>query len=229
MKLGVVDVMKKLSRTLVAAATALAVGATIVPFASAGPAVPSLNEAGLASGPFSKMHMLLEKTILKVDVVTVDVRVDGKAQGEFVQIAQGKKIEGDVEEQLAKAALAVDNAVVQMRFERDVSLSQWLDQVSSSLDKAVAAGYVSASRKAQVMSSLPTWFAPMKERGFKEGDKVLYRIQKGSLRTVLQQVDGKVTVDQTDTGSDASRVLFSGYFAPGADMRKMLHSLPKAN
>lgn len=221
--------MKKLSRTFIAAFAACAIGAAAIPAAVAGPAVPSLSEGGLASGPFSKMHMLLEKTILNVDVVTVDIRVDAKAQSEFVKIAQGKKIEGDVEEQLARAALAVDNAVVQMKFERDVSLSQWLDQVGGSLDKAVASGYITGARKAQVMSSLPNWFAPIKERGFKEGDKVLYRVQKGSLRTALQQVDGQVSIDQTDTGGDSAKVLFAGYFAPGADMRKMLRSLPKAN
>ncbi len=220
--------MKKLSRTFIAAVTACAIGAAAVPAASAGPAVPSLSEGGLASGPFSKMHMLLEKTILNVDVVTIDVRVDAKAQSEFAKIAQGKKIEGDVEEQLAKAALAVDNAVIQMRFERDVSLSQWLDQVGGSLDKAVASGYITGARKAQVVSNLPNWFAPIKERGFKEGDKVLYRVQKGSLRTALQQVDGQVSIDQTDTGGDSAKVLFAGYFAPGADMRKMLSSLPNA-
>lgn len=221
--------MKKLSRVVVAAATAFSLSVAVVPAANAGPAVPSLSEGGLASGPFSKMHMLLEKTILNVDVVTIDIRVDSKAQSEFAKIAQGKKIEGDVEEQLAKAAMAVDNAVIQMKFERDVSLSQWLDQVSGSLDKAVAAGYITATRKAQVMSGLPNWFSVIKERGFKEGDKVLYRVQKGSLRTALQRADGQVTVDQTDTTGDSAKVLFAGYFAPGADMRKMLRTLPNAS
>lgn len=221
--------MKKLTHTLIAAVTAFAVGATLVPLANASGAVPSLSDAGLASGPFSKMHMLLEKTILKVDVVTIDVRVGPKAQGEFVKIAQGKKIEGDVEEQLAKAALNIDHAVVQMKFERDVSLSQWIDQVSNSLDKAVSAGYVSASRKTQVMNGLPNWFAPVKDRGFKKGDKVLYRVQNGAVRTVLVQIDGQTTVDQNDSGADAARVLFAGYFAPGADLRGLLRTLPSAN
>jgi hypothetical protein len=114
-----------------------------------------------------------------------------------------------------------------MRFERNVSLSQWLDQVSDSLDKAVSAGYISAARKSQVVSNLPNWFAPIRDRGFKQGDKVLYRVTPGSLRTVLHTIEGQTPVDQTD-GGDASRVLFAGYFAPGADMRPMLRSLPNA-
>jgi hypothetical protein len=219
--------MKKLTTLFWAASTAIAIGAALAPAALAGGAVPSLSEGDLASGPFSKMHMLLEKTILNVDVVTVDVRVNAKAQGEFSKIASGKKIEGDVEEQLAKAAIAVDNAVVQMKFERDVSLSQWLDQVEGSLEKAVSAGYIAGARKTQVMTNLPTWFAPIKDRGFKEGDKVLYRVSPGSLRTVLHTMEGQTVVDQTDNG-DASKILFSGYFAPGADMRAMLRSLPNA-
>lgn len=219
--------MKKLTTLFIAACTAVAMGVVVAPAAFAGGAVPSLSEGDLASGPFSKMHMLLEKTILNVDVVTIDVRVNAKAQAEFSKIAAGKKIAGDVEEQLAKAALGVDNAVVQMKFERDVSLSQWLDQVGGSLDKAVAAGYITAARKAQVMTNLPNWFAPIRDRGFNEGDKVLYRVSPGSLRTVLQTVEGQKPVDQTDSG-DASKVLFAGYFAPGADMRAMLRTLPNA-
>lgn len=219
--------MRKFSTLLFVACAAIAVGTVTPNAAIAGGALPSLNEGDLASGPYSRMHMLLEKTILNVDVVTIDVRVNAKAQSEFSKIASGKKIEGNVEEQLAKAALAVDNAVVQMKFERNVSLSQWLDQVGGSLDKAVEAGYLTAARKAQVLSSLPNWFAPIKERGFKEGDKVLYRVTPGSLRTVLQTVEGQAPVDQTD-GGDAARVLFAGYFAPGADLRAMLRSLPNA-
>lgn len=219
--------MRKITSLFIAACTAVALGVAVAPIAFAGGAVPSLNEGDLASGPFSRMHMLLEKTILNVDVVTVDVRVNAKAQEEFTKIAGGKKIEGAVEEQLAKAAVAVDNAVVQMKFERDVSLSQWLDQVGGSLDKAVSAGYITAARRSHVMSNLPNWFAPIKDRGFKEGDKVLYRVNPGSLRTVLHTVEGQTPVDQTDSG-DASKVLFAGYFAPGADMRAMLRSLPNA-
>lgn len=213
----------------VAVGGAVISGGSFVPLAHASAPVPSLASGDLASGPYSKMHMLLEKTILNVDVVTVDVRVDAKAQAEFVKLAQGKKIDGSVEEQLAKAAMATDNAVVQMKFERDVSLSQWFDQVGASLDKAVKAGYITAARKGQVMSALPQWFAPVKDRGFKEGDKVLYRIRPDSLRTVLVTVDGKTAVDQTDKTGDSSKVLFAGYFAPGADMRQpLLRSLPNA-
>lgn len=219
--------MKKLTTLIVAAWAATAVGTTVVPFAFAGAPLPSLSESGLAHGPFSRMHFLLEKTILKIDVVTIDLRVGAKAQSEFIKIAGGKKIEGPIEEHLAKAALAVDDAVVQMKFERDVSLNQWVDQVGSSLDKAVAGGYLTAARKEQVHHNLPKWFAAIKERGFHEGDKVLYRVNPSSLRTVLQTVEGQTLVDQTDTG-DASKVLFAGYFAPGADLRPLLRSLPEA-
>lgn len=221
--------MRKISSKFVAAFAALAIGSAVVPLASAAPAVPSLSAGDLASGPFSRMHMLLEKTILNVDVVTVDVRVDANAQAQFVKIAQGKKIEGAVEEQLAKAAMATDNAVVQMKFERDVSLDQWFEQVGDSLNKAVRAGYLTQARKNQVMAALPQWFAPVKERGFQEGDRVLYQVRPDSLRTVLVTVDGKTAVDQMDKSADSSKVLFAGYFAPGADMRKpLLRSLPNS-
>lgn len=211
--------MAKLRTTLYAALTALALSGVMVTSAVASP--PSLNAPELAQGPFSRMHMLLEKTFLKVDVATIDIRYGAKTQSEFIKVAQGKTLNPALEEQLAKLAVATDDAVVQMRFERSVSLSQWSDQVKDSLGKAVKAGYISSGRRDHVVNNLDKWFSAIKKRGYKEGDKLLYRVTPKGLRTVVVTADGKKVVDFSQAG-DASRVVFAGYFAPDTDMRKPL-------
>jgi hypothetical protein len=207
-------------RTLAASAcliTSLCAGSSL-----AGAPPPALNSSEFAQGPYSSMHMLLEKTILKVDVLTVDVRFGKAVQGKLQQLASGKQYSDELGKQLADTVIAADDALVQLRFVRDVSLDQWMDGVFENLDQAQAAGLISGKLKQKVKDSLPNAFAAVKERGYKEGDRVLYRVKPDSLRTVVVAKDGAVLVDKTDQDKEALRVVLASYFAPKSDFREPL-------
>lgn len=180
---------------------------------------PSLNSSELAQGPYSSMHMLLEKTILNVDVLTVDVRFGKKAHPRLVELAKGKQYSDELGNRVAKVAIGTDDALVQLKFVRDVSLDQWIDGVRENLEQARRAGLISAAVEKRVSQGLPSWFAALKERGYKTHDKLLYRVKPGSLRTVVVAADGKMLVDRTDNDKDARRVVMASYFAPGSDFR----------
>jgi hypothetical protein len=191
-------------------------------------AVPSLNDGSLANGKYSTMHMLLEKTLLKVDVALIDMRVDKPTQEKFAKEAAGKSYNGALEGKLARIAMDADNAVIQLKFVRNVSLSQWIDGVRESLDKAKSAGLISGALAKQVSEGLPQWFKAQESRGFKEGDRILYRVGPDSLRTVTVTGGGNVIVDRTDKGAEKSNMVLATYFAPGTDYRElMLRSLVK--
>ena len=49
--------------------------------------LPSLEGGDLAQGPYSSMHMLLQKTVLNINVADIDVRFDKATQGRFAQLA----------------------------------------------------------------------------------------------------------------------------------------------
>jgi hypothetical protein len=182
--------------------------------------VPSLNE--LAQGKYSRMHMLLEKTLLKIDVALIDVAVDAKTQAALKAAAQGKSHSSALEGQLAKIALGTDDAVIQLKFVRDVSLDQWIDGVRESLVKAEQAGLLQASLRKEVSAGLPKWFAAVKPTGFKNGDRILYRVKADGLRSVVITKGGKVIVDRTDSGADKPDMVLASYFAPGTDYRELL-------
>jgi hypothetical protein len=190
--------------------------------AIAGEPVPSLNASDLAQGPYSAMHMLLEKTILNVDVLTVDVRVNKATQSQFAEIAGGKAYSDALGKQIADIAVRTDHAVVQLRFMRDVSLEQWMDAVRENLQQAKDAGLLTAKVQQRVSSGLPKWFAAISKRGYEEGDRVLYQLKPGALRTVVVSKDGAVLVDQLDRDKDAPRVVMASYFAPKSDFRELL-------
>lgn len=182
--------------------------------------LPSLDE--LAQGKYSRMHMLLEKTILAVDVALIDVAVDAKTQSALQAAAAGKSHSAAVEGELAKIALGADDAVIQLKFVRDVSLDQWIDGVRESLEKAQKSGLLSAALRQEVSRGLPEWFAAVKPTGFKSGDRILYRVKQDTLRSVVVTKAGKVTVDRTDKGKDKSDMVLASYFAPGTDYRELL-------
>ena len=98
--------------------------------------VPSLTDAELGRGIFSKMHMLIEKTILAVDVATLEVRVDPKTEAAFESIAKGKACTQALESELARTMFGAQFAVFELRFLRGISLNQYVNGVRESLDDA---------------------------------------------------------------------------------------------
>jgi hypothetical protein len=189
---------------------------------SAGAPVPSLNSPELGQGEYSSMHMLLEKTLLNVDVLTVDVRFGKAAHAKLTELARGKQYSEALGKQVADVAIRTDDALVQLKFARDVSLDMWMDAVFDNLEQAKDAGLISAKLQQRVKEGLPTWFGALKERGYLKGDRVLYRVRPDSLRTVVVSAEGKVLMDKTDKDKDAPRVVMSSYFAPKSDFRELL-------
>jgi hypothetical protein len=192
-----------------------------LPAGTAG-ALPSLTSPDLAQGPFSSMHMMLQKTILKINVATIDVRVDKQAQARFAELARGKPYSDALARQLAPVAIGAERAAVQMQLVRPVPLYRWMGVVRDNLEQARVAGLISKEIEQKVSNGLPQWFAALDKRGYEKGDRVLYAITPDSLRTVVVSAGGQVLVDMTDTDQGIRRVVLASYFAPGSDFREPL-------
>ena len=112
------------------------------------------------------MHMLFQKTFLRINVATIEVRVDKPAQTQLASLAQGQKYSDGLAQQLAGVAIGAQRAVVQMTFKRDVGLNRWIDVVRENLEQARKAGLISPDLERRVGQGLPQWFSPLKERGY---------------------------------------------------------------
>jgi hypothetical protein len=184
---------------------------------------PSLDGPEWARGPHSAMHMLLEKTLLGVDVLTVDVRVGKPVHRRFVEvIGNNKRYSEKLGADLAAVALEADEALVQVRYLRKVSFAQWLEGVTENLDRAEAAKLITPEMKRRVLGRLPLIFASLKERGYENGDRLLYRVRPSAVRMVVVSEKGTVYVDRTDAGKDPPRIVMASYFAPEGDFREPL-------
>ena len=104
--------------------------------AQAAGAVPSMNAPELGQGPFASMHMLLQKTILKINVLNLEVRLDKAAQGKLAALAQGKAYSEAMAAPLAQAVMGAGHALVQMEFKRDIPLKRWIGVVRDNLEEA---------------------------------------------------------------------------------------------
>jgi hypothetical protein len=204
---------------------AAALGLTAVllaPTSMAGGALPSLDAPELAQGPYSSMHMLLQKTVLKIDVATVDVRVDRATQARFAELARGQQYSYPLDAQLASAAMAAPHAVVQMQFVRDVPLNRWIGVVHDNMELAREAGLIGRDIEQRVANGIPQWFAPLQERGYQKDDKLIYAVSPDTLRTVVVSAGGQVLLDLSEREAGARRVVMPSYFAPKSDTRELL-------
>jgi hypothetical protein len=184
--------------------------------------LPSLDSSELGHGPFSSMHTMLQKTFLRIDVAAVDVRVDRPTQSRLVALAGGKTYSDALAQQLAPVAMAAARAVLQMQFKHDVSLDRWMGVVRDYLDQARAAGLVARDLSQRVGQALPQWFAPLRDRGYHKGDRLLYELTPDALRTVVVSAGGQVLLDRIESEQGARGVVLATYFVPGGELREPL-------
>jgi hypothetical protein len=192
--------------------------------------LPSVQAGALAHGPYSYMHMLFQKTFLRINVATIEVRVDQPAQARLAALAQGQKYSDALAQQLAGAAIGAQRAVVEMKFKRDIGLDRWIGVVRENLEQARKAGLISPDLERRVGQGLPQWFSPLKERGYRKGDRLVYGVEPDSLRTVVVSVAGQVFVDRLEKEQGTRKVVLASYFAPGSEFREaLLKSLFEGN
>jgi hypothetical protein len=190
-------------------------------------AAPAGADAGLVTGDlgqgrYSSMHMTLQKTFIKINVATIDVRFDRQAQARFAALAREQPYSDAIASRLAEVAMGAERAVVEMRFMRDVPLKRWMGVVSDNLEQAREAGLITKEVEQQVNRGLPDWFSALRDRGYEKGDRLVYTIGADSLRTMVAAKDGPVFLDRVDRGASARRVVLVSYFAPKSEFREPL-------
>lgn len=207
-----------------AACASLAAGAV-----RAGGPVPSVATADLAQGPYARMHMLFKKALF-VKVATIDVRIDKPVQAKLASLAKGQKYSEALGAQLAGAIIPAERAIVEMTFKRDVGLDRWIGIVRENLEQAREAGLIGADLERRVGQGLPQAFAALKQRGYLEGDRLVYVVEPDSLRTAVVAAGGQVFVDRLEKDPGTRKVVLASYFAPGSEFREpLLKSLFQAS
>jgi hypothetical protein len=101
--------------------------------------------------------MLLEKTVLNVDVLTVDVRVGRQVHRRLVDvIGTNQRYSEQLGERLASVVLDADDALIEVGYLRDISCKQPMEGVIENLDHAEAAKFITREIRQRAQERVPT-------------------------------------------------------------------------
>lgn len=193
----------------------------LTPMGASGQSVPA-DTLDLAAGSFAEMHMLLQKTIFQVDVLTVRLRFDDEVAARLEALAKGRGLTASVADSIARVALEARDAWAVIEYVRDVKLDQFLGGLRDNMRRAAQAGIIGEQDYEVISAELHLWYAPLEERKVLSGDRIYYRIRGDTVRTVYQGVDGEILLDHTEVGPERRLAVMGGYFAPKSSFRKKL-------
>lgn len=183
-------------------------------------AAPDLMDTtSLGHGPYSRMHTLLEKTIFKVDVLTLDVHVGEEDAQRIERLIGGHGYSAELADSVASVAIQSRDAWARIEFLREVSLDQFVDGVKQDLGRARNARVIRDSDYRTIAEGLPRWFAFLEERRIQKGDQILYRIRGDSLQTRFRSAAGEILLDQIDIGPERRLAVLGSYFVRGSSFR----------
>lgn len=199
----------------------LALAVLLMPLSARGQE-PTLQTETLAHGRYSTMHTLLEKSILRFDVVTVDLRFSESLQVRLAELVAGRERTRSLSDSVAALAVDARDVWAQVFFKRGIGLDQFVDAGRKNARRAHEAGLIRLETFSDVYYNLPVWYNFLQERRIQEGDVMFYRIRGDTLRTVYCGVDGEVFLDQIDVGPERRLSVMGSYFAPKSDFREGL-------
>lgn len=186
------------------------------------PGAAASQSTNVDQGPPVVMETLYEATFLRIDVLTLTVQIGGDTAERMRGLARRADMNRGVVDSIARLAADATDAHASLRFERDVSLDRFLDEVRGSTRAAREAGFIDPETFEMVDRSLPGWYAFLEGRGVEEGDEMQYRIAGDTLEIRYRSGAGELLLDQRDMGAERRRAVLGGYFAPDSDFREGL-------
>lgn len=167
------------------------------------------------------MRTILEKTFLKIDVLSLDLCLDRDAAARIAGFL-AQRNGNPADDSVTQVAIDAHDALGRIRFLRDVRYDQFLDGIVEEQRNAVKAGLLDDSTHGAVRASLPEWFSFLENRDIKEGDEVVYDITGDTIRTTYVDADGVVLMERIDTGPSRRRSVLVTWVARGSGFRKGL-------
>ncbi len=189
---------------------------------AASPALAPVDTASLGHGPYSRMMTLLEKTIFKVDVLTLEIRLGVEDTRRIESLAAGREYSKPLADSIAQVAIHSQDAWAHIEFVREASLEQFLDGIDDNLKKARDAGIIDGATYTMISEGLPRWFGFLAERRVQKGDRIVYRITGDQLRTQYWGADGARVLEQVDEGPERRLAVLGSYFVRGSEFREGL-------
>lgn len=180
------------------------------------------KQAGLAAGPYSVLQGVLKKTVFRVEVARVQIRVDRETQHDLAELTEGRKRTRALSEGAVRTVLGTKQALITAELRRNVPFDRYVESAYKDLADARKSGLVSQDSYWMIARLLPEWFRAFEDRGARKGDRFLCRLTPTSMRVVYTTASGRKLIDRTVRGRDPGRAVLASYLAPGSNFRDEL-------
>jgi len=222
MRLHRVSPTGELARRLRAAALVTTTAVALAAWAPDARAEIGDEQERLASGPYAVLQAVLKKTLLQLEVVRLQIRVDANTQRKLAAIASGRKQSNARADGVVRAVMDTRLAIITAELRRDVPFDKYAQSAYVDLGSARESGLISENVYWSLARLLPEWFRALQDRGARKGDRFMCHLRPGSMRVVYRTRDSVTLVDRTIQGEGPGRAVLASYLAPDSSFRKLL-------
>jgi hypothetical protein len=103
-----------------------------------------------------------------------------------------------------------------------VDVSDFVEEAEKQLALAAEASLISREERDAGVRTLRSFFGSLVERGFEDGDRLVYRSRPDALRMVLRSSKGKTLADERVPGARSGVIVLASYLAPRTTFREPL-------
>ncbi len=182
----------------------------------------SSASAELATGQYSSMRMCLERTFLNINVISLRIQWDTETQRNLGALVAGQSYSEARAQRIVRELLRSNEARATLRFEHDVELGQFLGSVKKGLREARRLGWISSDAARWMLENLGVWFAQVRGRDLKSGDRLTFSTKGSRLVMTLVNRKGARLIHKQATLRLAPRAMLAIFFVPGSGFRAPL-------
>jgi hypothetical protein len=166
-----------------------------------------------------RFDFLLEKTLLGVDVLRLQLILDEETGRDIEKIVGGRERTRDLENAAAARYLEARSADVTLELRRSISYEQFIDGFSKTQGHISSFGLFDEATAEAIADDAASRFAFLRERGMERGDRIHYVLRGDSLSSSYTRADGTVELNDIRVGPERRLSLLGGYFVPKTNFR----------
>ena len=166
-------------------------------------------------GCCSRFDFVLERTLLRVDVLHFKLTVDEQTGTRVRELLQGLLDGPELERAVTAVYMDARHADIELAFLRSIEMDQFLNGREETLEELVKGGYVDDETAERTARYNEQRFAFLADAGIRAGDRLTYSLRADSIRTRYTSESGAVLLNDVRVGPTPRAVLLGSFFAPG--------------
>lgn len=188
-----------------------------------GSAIPGAADltAGVGAAEHGVLSMRFEVTFMKIDVADVEALLTTADAARVEAVAAGERT-GEAEAEVEAILAGADPVVVAMRYVRDASFGRFTKGMASGIDAAHEGDQLSDAERRSVHDQFLVGLTPMEERGVKEGDTLVFRVEGNAVTMRVVDATGQRLAEASYEGDVYPRAVRGMYICCKSDFLEKL-------